>query len=283
MNQSKPLPPPVKRHPPASPPVNAGPGSTIVALDSFVVTSGLQHGAEKVVIYGAGGVGKSTLASLIPGKTLFADIERSTRKLQVARIDTIRSMNELRAVLQSPIIDEYDSIVIDSATKAEEFAAAWVVENIPHEKGGRVSSIEGYGYGKGYQHIHDAFLLLLSDLDRVVEKGKNVVLICHECISDVPNPIGEDFIRYEPRLQSGKSGKSAIRNRVVEWADHVLFLGYDVIAKDGKGKGGGTRTIWTTERPDHIAKSRSVTESVPFNEPTDATIWNLIFSQEESS
>lgn len=279
----KPPPPPARKPVSAPPPTNAGPGSTIVSVDQFVVTTGTQYGAERVVIYGPGGVGKSTLASLIPGRTLFLDIERSTRKLGVQRIDTIRRFDELRAVLQSPILENYDSIVIDSATKVEELAAAWVVDNVPHEKGGRVSSIEGYGWGKGWGHIYDAFLLFVSDLDRAVEKGKNVVLICHDCISDVPNPIGEDFIRYEPRLQTGKSGKHSIRSRIVEWADHVLFVGYDVVAKDGKGKGGGTRTIWTQERPDHIAKSRTVTQAVPFESEVDGTIWNLIFAKEESS
>ena len=30
----------------------------------------------------------------------------------------------------------------------------------------------------------------------------------------------------------------------------------DVNAKDGKGQGGGTRTIYSEERPTHVAKSR---------------------------
>ncbi|MFH1011493.1 MAG: hypothetical protein V1784_09710, partial [bacterium] len=59
-------------------------------------------------------------------------------------------------------------------------------------------------------------------------------------------------------------------------ADYVLFLGYDVVAEDGKGKGGGTRTIFTSERPDHIAKSRTVVESIPFESATDSTIWQRI-------
>lgn len=277
---ARPLPPPPATRKPASPaPSNAGPGSTIVAIDQFVVTTGMQYGAERVLLYGPGGVGKSTLASLLPGKTLFLDLERSTRKLSVQRIDTLRSFAELRAVLQSPIVDGYDTIVIDSATKAEELATEWVVESVPHEKGGRVQSIEGYGWGKGWGHVYDAFLQLISDCDRLVEKGKNVVLVCHDCISDVPNPIGEDFIRYEPRLQGGKGGKNSIRARAFEWADHVLFVGYDVIAKDGKGKGGGTRTIWTSERPDHKAKSRNVKVDVPFEGETDGAIWDLVFSK----
>jgi hypothetical protein len=104
-----------------------------------------------------------------------------------------------------------------------------------------------------------------------------VILIAHDCTADVPNPVGEDFIRFEPHLQSPKSGKASIRNRVVQWADHVLFVGYDVVAKDRKGKGVGTRTIWQVERPDHVAKSRTLTEPMPFEAADDGAIWAQIF------
>jgi hypothetical protein len=261
----------------APPPPNGNGGQPKIAEPTdFTISTGRRQGAQRIVEYGPGGVGKSTLASLMPGRTLFLDIERSTLDLEVERIDSITSFSALRSVLQSSLLDPYSSIVIDSATKAEELAIAHTLATVPHEKGGRVASIEGYGFGKGYQHVYDTFLLLLADLDRIVEKGKNVVLVCHECISDVPNPAGEDFLRYEPRLQCPKSGKASIRNRVVEWADHVLFLGYDVFSEDGKGKGSGTRTIWPQERPDHIAKSRKLTEPMPWNEKTDASVWTAI-------
>jgi len=50
-----------------------------------------------------------------------------------------------------------------------------------------------------------------------------------------------------------------------------------VIAKDGKGKGAGTRTIWPTERPDHVAKSRTLSEPLPFTAADDGAIWSQIF------
>lgn len=276
MTTTKPLPPPVRQSTPPQPANGNGGSPQKVESSEFSISAGRQQGAQRVVAYGPGGVGKSTLASLLPGRTLFLDVERSTLDLDVERIDSISSFGQLRAVLQSALLEPYSSIVIDSATKVEELAIAHTLATVPHEKGGRVASIEGYGFGKGYQHVYDTFLLLLADLDRIVEKGKNVVLICHECISDVPNPQGEDFLRYEPRLQCPKSGKASIRNRVVEWADHVLFLGYDVFAEDGKGKGSGTRTIWPQERPDHIAKSRKLVDPVPWNDKADGSIWSAI-------
>ena len=77
-----------------------------------------------------------------------------------------------------------------------------------------------------------------------------------------------------------RSGKASIRNRVVQWADHVLFLGYDVVSEDGKGIGGGTRTIWPAEQPSHIAKSRRIAGPAQFSHATDDTIWRRIFGGE---
>lgn len=279
---SKPLPPIVNFGPKALPPSGlpkTAASQAPVNLDGFVVNSGLRDGPQKIVIYGPGGSGKSTLANLIPGRNLFLDVESGTNALDVARISTIKTFTHLRAVLQSEIPDDYDTIISDSGTKVEELAVAHTLATVPNEKGALVDNVEGYGYGKGYGYVYDTFMLYLADLDRLVERGKNVVLICHECVNEFPNPSGENFIRFEPHLQSPKSGKSSIRNRVVQWADHVLFLGYDVLAKDGKGRGSGTRTIWPQERPDHIAKSRRVADPVAFKDAADGEIWQHVFAK----
>jgi hypothetical protein len=157
-------------------------------------------------------------------------------------------------------------------TRAEELCVAHTLATIPHEKGHRVNRIEDYGYGKGYQFVFDTFLPLLADLDRHCRAGRNVVLVCHDCTTSVPNPAGEDWLRWEPRLQSPASGKASIRLRVKEWADHVLFLGYDVdVDKEGKGRGSGTRTLWPTELPHCLAKSRTTQDPIAV-EP-DKDVW----------
>lgn len=265
----KPMPPPAARKspPPASP--AAEPVST---AGRFAVATGRVSGAQRVVIYGPGGVGKSSLAALAP-RPVFLDIETGTEHLDVARISDIATWGDLRACVQSSMLDAYETIVIDSATRAEEMAVAATLAFVKNEKGQTMTSIEGYGWGKGFQHVYDTWLPLLSDLDRHIRAGRNVVLVSHACTANVPNPSGENFIRYEPRLQTTNNGKAAIRSRVVEWADHVLFIGYDVSAKDGKGVGGGTRTIWTSELPDHIAKSRTVAPDLPFQSAADGDIW----------
>ncbi len=243
----------------------------------FPVTSGKVDAPQAIVLYGGGGLGKSTLASLAPDSILL-DIEQGTRHMDVRRIEGIDTFADLRLCLQSNALDGYKTVWVDSGTKAEELAVAHTLKTVKHEKGHFVDNIEGYGFGKGPGHVYDTFLLLLADLDLNRRKGRNVGLICHDCTETVPNPAGEDWLRYEPFLQRPKSGKASIRNRVVQWADHVLYLGYDIVVdRDGKGKGGGTRTIYPVERPTHLAKSRTLSEPMAFEGPTDGAVWTAIF------
>lgn len=215
---------------------------------------------HRVLLYGTGGIGKTTLASCAPGSVAFIDLDDSLGRLaitNVAAVPGIESWAELRAALQSDGWDKVNTIVIDSATKAEELAVAHTLLTVKHEKGTTVKSIEGYGYGKGYMHVFETFMGLMADIDRHAQQGRNVILIAHDCTTNVPNPHGEDWLRYEPRLQSPASGKASVRLRVKEWCDHVLFLGYDVEVKEGKGMGSGTRTLWPIEQPQCMAKSRT--------------------------
>lgn len=241
------------------------------------VKAGAGH---RVVLYGPGGIGKTTLATLAPGPVVFLDLDDSLPRLRGGlatepRVVEAGGWSEIRAALQSDGWDGIKTIVLDSATRAEELCVAHTLATVRHEKGHQVTSIEGYGYGKGYQHVFDEFLPLLADLDRHCRAGRHVLLLCHDCTATVPNPAGDDWLRYEPRLQSPNSGKASIRLRVREWADHVLFLGYDVaVDADGKGRGSGTRTVYPAELPHCMAKSRTARDAMALGDGTE--FWSQI-------
>lgn len=261
-----------------------GPGATnTTAVRPMTVTRAKSTAGQKIVVYGPGGVGKTELCSLL--NPLFIDIEDSARFLDVDRIDpTPENLDEVRAVLQNAeLLKGRRTVVIDSLTKLEEFAVTWTLSNVTAgtRKEGyySVDSIEGYGWGKGYMHVYETFLRVLNDLDAIARTGVHVIATCHDCTASVPNPGGEDWIRYEPRLQANKQG--SIRHRVKEWCDHLLYIGFDKhVSDDGKATGSGTRTIYPAELPTHWAKSRLLSDEVPYPKG-DTTIWKLLFAKDE--
>lgn len=244
---------------------------------------------QSVVIYGGGGTGKTTLACNAPSPVGVIDLERSLSVLRpqlppdcdLRAVSAIETWQDLRDALNSDGWSQVKTIVLDSATRAEELCAAWVMENIPLEGGKKASRIEDYPYGKGYGFIFDTFLSLLGDLDKHLRAGRHVVLLAHDCVTECPNPSGSNYLRYEPRLQSPASGKNSIRLRLREWADHLLYLAFDVEvqkqdrAKFGKATGGGTRTLHCSELPYFMAKSRTcdVALAVTKNDPS---LWSNI-------
>lgn len=271
---------------PAPRPPGVSPSAATAEVRPVSISRGVNKNVgHKIVIYGPGGVGKSELCALLSTidiEPLFVDVEEGTLFLDVARVSpTPRSWDEVRAIYRNrELLEPFGAVVTDSFTKLEELAAAWVLANIKHEKGHHVSSVEGYGFGKGLTHIYETFIQILGDLDAVSRMGKHVIAICHDCTSEVPNPGGENWIRYEPRLQSPSSGKNSIRHRVKEWCDHLLYIGFDIaVNEDGKAQGSGTRTIYPTELPTHWAKSRLLSEPIPYAKG-DANLWRQLFEKE---
>jgi len=250
--------------------------------------AGAAHPGHRIILYGPGGIGKTTLAAHAPGPVAFFDLDKSlpilAPKLAELRVGIanggagdswdglLNGLDECLAI--GP--DKIKTIVIDSATRAEELATIWTVVNIKTEKGNYIRRIEDYGYGKGYQHIYDTYLNLIAALDRHVALGRHVIFTAHDCTVNVPNPTGDDWLQYQPRLQSPNSGKASIRLRLREWADHLLCVLYDVDVKSGKGRGGGTRTVWPMETPSAMAKSRTLTEPLAYADNGAEKIWKEV-------
>ena len=245
----------------------------------------IQPQGHRIVLYGPGGIGKTTLAAAAPGPVAFIDFDESMPVLRsqlpddldIRLVTGVANWQDLRAVLSADGWDDIKTIVIDSVTKAEEFCGAHVLATVKKDNGQKAERLEDYGFGKQFGYMYDTFLALLGDLDQHVRVGRNVILIAHDCTTEVPNPNGANWLRYEPRLQAPASGKNSIRLRVREWADHVLYFGYDKgEVADGKmSKGFETRTLYPVEMPHCMAKSRTCDSTILVGKH-DPTIWSSI-------
>lgn len=220
------------------------------------ISYGIVKSAQKIVIYGPEGIGKSTLASKFPSP-LFIDTEGSTKKLDVRRFDKPSSwqmLNEqVKHVIKYPAI--CGTLVIDTIDWAEQFCLKHICD-IHNKKG-----IEDFGYGNGYVYEKEEFGRFLMLLEEVVDKGVNVVLTAHAQLRkfEQPDEMGA-YDRWELKL--GKKTSSQISPLIKEWADAVFFANYKTfaVATDDKGKKfkaqGGKRVIYTSHHPCWDAKNR---------------------------
>lgn len=279
--------PPTKRPTAPAPMQQPAPQAAVRTARKFAFGEIAASTAQRIGIYGPGGIGKTSLACRAPGPVALFDFDSSLPVLKptlggldIKVVEDVHTWQDLREALHAKDMwGSIRTIVIDSLTRAEQLGIAHTVQNVRHEKGGTVTSIEGYGFGKGYKHVYETMLALLGDLDQHVRDGRNVILIAHDCTANVPNPEGEDYIRWEPRLQANSNGN--FRLAVKEWLDHLLCVRFDVAVKEdskdrGKASGSGTRTIYPVEQAVHMAKSRSLREPLIY-EDGNTEVWQKLF------
>lgn len=216
--------------------------------------------AQKVVVYGPEGVGKSTFASHFPDP-LFLDTEGSTRKLDVARAVPTSWTALLQMVRTVQIEKPCKTLVIDTADWAERLCIQHVcaVRNF--------QSIEDAGYGKGYTYLYEEFGKFLNMLEEVVRSGINVVMTAHSQITkfEQPDELGA-YDRWELKLQK------KVAPMVKEWADMVLFANYKTVVvtvdkqgKKAKAQGGQQRVMYTCHTAAWDAKNRDgLPDMLPF-------------------
>lgn len=118
------------------------------------ITRGVRREPPRIVLHGAPGIGKSTLASRAPSP-VFLDLEHGTLQMDVSRADGIDSWEALLGALRALATEAHDfrTVVIDTLDRAE-----WLCwQHLCQRE--RVNSIElvGKGYGRGYVAAYEQF------------------------------------------------------------------------------------------------------------------------------
>lgn len=225
---------------------------------NFSVKEGAIYTAQKVVIYGPEGIGKTTLARQFPDP-VFIDTEESSKGYAVRRItrpdggvspNSWTMLTEMVKAVRDGNIP-CRTLVVDSLDWAEALCITHVCDT--NKKNG----IEDFGYGKGYTYLEEEFGKLLNLLSEVVGRGIHVVCTAHAAMRrvELPEETGA-YDHWELKLER----KTAAL--VKEWADMVLFCNYKTIVISGnnpmeKNKAaGGKRMMHATHTPWWDAKNR---------------------------
>lgn len=239
----------------------------------FAVSNASTRAAFKLGVYGPEGIGKSSLMAVCPGLAAVADIEQSQMDMQTPKVVGVESWSDLRAWVQS--LEGRQIVGIDSITRAEDWAAAHVIDSKKSNEGLKATdSLEDFKYGAGVTFVCDEFRKLLGDIDGAVRRGVSFVIVAHARINRFKNPDGSDFLRYEPRLIDTAKGSNMLQ--FVQFLDHLAFIDLDKSIDKGKVKGSGSRTIYLDTSPARISKCRGIpSDPIAFDEGSTA-LWDIV-------
>ena len=210
----------------------------------------------RLVIYGSGGIGKSTFAASAPD-TVFLDIENGLDGIECAKIRIKTWQDVLDAITALHEQEhEFKTIAVDSIDWLET-----VIHKQVAEEAGE-SHINDIGYGKGFAIALDLWNQFLQGMNSLRDnKQMAVIFIAHEQIKRFNDPTMDSYDRYSLKLHEKAS---AI---VFEWADAVMFAREKVhIVKEEAGFNkelkkaksiGGMRVLQTVNNPAYMAKHRA--------------------------
>lgn len=209
----------------------------------------------RVLIYGPGGVGKTTFGAAAKNAVILS-AEDGAEYLSVGRFppaevwqDVLDAMTELRDGDH-----KYQTLVLDSVDWMEQLISSHICAK--HKK----ESLESFGYGAGYGLVFDEMRAFIAQLERLRrDKAMGIVAIAHSAVKPFNNPEGENFDRYELKLQASKN--ASVSGLWKEWPDFMLFANFETVAskeknKPAKGESTGERFLYTQRTAAYDAKSR---------------------------
>ena len=155
-----------------------------------------------ITLFGEGGIGKTTLASLFP-KPVIMRVEDGTRGLAgdgVRQSPIVKETSHASGFINALMTQEHDflTLVVDSVTQY-----AVVVEEEILAEDGRAKSLNQAlgGYGAGFSAAadrHRQLRELCGDLSNA--KGMNIIFIGHADREEVDPPDMDKYSRYTMRL-----------------------------------------------------------------------------------
>ena len=205
------------------------------------VSKGKVKRPVNVIVYGQGGVGKTTLAAKAPNPIFIGpEAEAGTAWLDVARAPAPASFNDIKFVIAELLNSEHDfkTLVIDSLDTTEPL----VFEAVCKEA--KTESIEDAfgGFGKGYVRALDMWRELIGLIQQLQkQRGMNFIGLAHAQVKSHTDPRTQhSWNRYSMKLNEKAS------NLWKESVDALLYATHEFYSQEAKG--GKTKAFATGKR-----------------------------------
>jgi len=228
------------------------------------VRSGPMDKPLRVLLYGTEGVGKTTFGAAAPSP-VFLGVESGGERLDIDRFPEPKNWGEIHEAIQTLTREKHDrkTLVIDTLDWIEPLCWAETCRQAGESNIDGRTPGSNFGYHKGYDAAVDTWRELLAALEILRNTaGMNLVLLAHAWVKTFKNPLGEDFDRYQMKLNQKAAGL------LTEWPDAVLFADYEdhtyrppgasdkTLAKGINPTDGGARILHTQRRATWVAKNR---------------------------
>lgn len=205
------------------------------------------------LIFGESGVGKTTLASTLPGNTIIVSLESGLMSLRHHPVDyvEIKTITDLKDVLKKLEASEYDNIFIDSLTEIGQMFLDFSRKQYPEDR----QTMKMYGY---LLELMTRFIKRCRDID------KNIFFTALQ--KTTQDDVGKRY--HVPDLQGSISVKCP--------AFFDFVFNYQTIKKDDKE----IRVLVTSKTNNTIAKDRSGVLD-KFEKPDLASVISKVFKKEK--
>jgi hypothetical protein len=187
----------------------------------------------RVVVYGRGGVGKTTFGASAKAP-IFLPLEDGLGKLSVPALPKPEDYADVLTCLVELAEEEHDfsTLVVDTVDHLEPLIWA---ETCKRNSNGKTTyaSIEDFGYGRGYLAADEVWREFFMGLDALRAKGMTCLVLSHCEVTTVKDPVVGPYDRIAPKLH--KRANALMR----EWADVVGMLEikrYAATLGDERGK-----------------------------------------------
>jgi len=235
------------------------------------LSSGKSKFPSRICVYGVGGIGKTTLATLAPAPA-FIDADDGSGALDVQRVNygtesapiyVPPTLADFYATLDALLTEKHDrkTLVVDTLDAIEALVQKHVCDKEKMTPG------EYNDYGRGTKFAIKEWRQIIAKLSELRNKrSMHILLLGHYVISDFKNPAGLDYQRFTGKLEK------APWKLFYDWCDVVAFAQFEDLAgknpNDGRVRGVSTdrRYMSTKHCAAWDAKSRGeVDEEIEMN------------------